>query len=108
MISAADYDPSLDRREDEERRVRGVADHDVEMIEEVEEEDDDDLDDMFAIDATEKKKKKKVRQITVGCANWIRGFVFADGILEAYSPCFDQDNIGHRSRLRRILSGYSR
>lgn len=55
QISAADYDPSLDRREDEEKRVRGVigkdAAHngtgrDVHMIEldeqELEEEEDDD------------------------------------------------------------------
>ena len=37
QISAADYDPSLDRREDEEKRVRAVVEHpqnDVEMIEE--------------------------------------------------------------------------
>ena len=61
QISAADYDPSLDRREDEERRVRGIRQEDEEM-EEVEEvdEDDDDLDDMFAIPDPNKKKKKTV------------------------------------------------
>ncbi|KAI0312331.1 hypothetical protein OF83DRAFT_1018835, partial [Amylostereum chailletii] len=66
QVSAADYDPSLDRREDEQRRVRGVkeeVDPDVEMIVEEEEEEDDDLDDMFAVATTEKKKKKKVKKI---------------------------------------------
>ncbi|TFK45922.1 kinase-like protein [Heliocybe sulcata] len=66
QISAADYDPSLDRREDEEKRVRGAPedDDDVEMVEEEgEEEDDDDLDDMFAVASTDKKKKKVVKKV---------------------------------------------
>ncbi|KAI0668299.1 kinase-like protein [Trametes maxima] len=55
QVSAADYDPSLDRREDEQKRVWGGKEEpvDVEMIEEEEE----DVDDMFAI-ATEKKLKR--------------------------------------------------
>ena len=77
QISAADYDPSLDRREDEEKRVRCVigkdaahtgGDKEVEMIdvEEEEEEEDDDVEDMFALEPTEKKKKKrKVKKVTV-------------------------------------------
>ncbi|KAJ3553134.1 hypothetical protein NM688_g3777 [Phlebia brevispora] len=69
QVSAADYDPSLDRREDEQKRVRGVNnehDDDVEMIvEEEEEEDDDEIEDMFAIVSTEKKKRKvkKVKRV---------------------------------------------
>ncbi|KII89474.1 hypothetical protein PLICRDRAFT_109520 [Plicaturopsis crispa FD-325 SS-3] len=65
QILAADYDPSLDRREDEEKRVRVAKDEpiDVETIEEEEEEDDDDVDDMFAVATTEKKKVKKVRKV---------------------------------------------
>ncbi|EPQ50700.1 kinase-like protein [Gloeophyllum trabeum ATCC 11539] len=65
QISAADYDPSLDRREDEEKRVRGVpeGDDDVEMVEEEEEEDDDDLDDMFAVATKPEKKKKVVKKV---------------------------------------------
>ena len=67
-MSAADYDPSLDRREDEQRRVRGAKEElsqDVEMIEE-DEDDMDDVDDMFAVFATDKKKKvKKVKKIIV-------------------------------------------
>ncbi|KAG0701585.1 kinase-like domain-containing protein [Suillus ampliporus] len=55
QISAADYDPSLDRREDEQRRV--LKDEPVEIIEE-EEDDEDDVDDMFAAALTEKKQKK--------------------------------------------------
>jgi serine/threonine-protein kinase PRP4 len=68
QISAADYDPSLDRREDEQRRVRGtkeVSNQDVEMIEEEEEDDDDDLDDMFAVSVADKKKTKKVKKVMV-------------------------------------------
>ena len=40
QVSAADYDPSLDRREDEHKRVWGTKEEpqDVEMIEEEEEE----------------------------------------------------------------------
>ncbi|EGN96450.1 hypothetical protein SERLA73DRAFT_186186 [Serpula lacrymans var. lacrymans S7.3] len=66
QISAADYDPSLDRREDEQRRV--LKDEpiavDAEIIEEDEEEEDD-VDDMFAVAATDKKEKKtkKVQKV---------------------------------------------
>ncbi|KAI0823829.1 kinase-like protein [Trametes gibbosa] len=62
QISAADYDPSLDRREDEQKRVWGVKDQhtNVEMIEE-EEEEEEDVDDMFAMVASEKKVKKVKR-----------------------------------------------
>ncbi|KAI0296811.1 kinase-like domain-containing protein [Russula brevipes] len=68
QVSAADYDPSLDRREDEQRRVRGAKEElnqDVEMIEEEEYEDDvDDVDDMFAVAVADKKKKlKKVKKV---------------------------------------------
>ena len=67
QISAADYDPSLDRREDE-KRVLGVKDDptedaQVEVVEEVEE-DEDDVDDMFAIATAE--KPKKVKKVVVG------------------------------------------
>ncbi|KAH8117641.1 kinase-like domain-containing protein [Phellopilus nigrolimitatus] len=66
QISAADYDPSLDRREDEEKRVRAVVSkdkghQDVEIVE-IEEEEEEDVDDMFALDTTE-KKTKKVRKV---------------------------------------------
>jgi serine/threonine-protein kinase PRP4 len=68
QISAADYDPSLDRREDEQRRVRGAKEdlnQDVEMIEE-EEEEEEDVDDMFAVSVADKKKKiKKVKKVIV-------------------------------------------
>lgn len=67
QVSAADYDPSLDRREDEQRRVRGVHEElnqDVEMIEDEEEEEgDDDVDDMFAVSVVDKKKVKKVKKV---------------------------------------------
>ncbi|EJD06155.1 kinase-like protein [Fomitiporia mediterranea MF3/22] len=69
QISAADYDPSFDRREDEEKRVRAVTAKDekhqeIEMIEVEEEEEEEDVDDMFALDTVEKKKTKKVRKIS--------------------------------------------
>ncbi|KAG9318018.1 kinase-like domain-containing protein [Chiua virens] len=61
QISAADYDPSLDRRED--ARIRAYNGEqiavDVEEVEEEEEEEEEDVDDMFAITTSEKKKKMK-------------------------------------------------
>lgn len=54
QISAADYDPSLDRREDEQKLV--FKDGRIETIEEAEEEED--VDDMFAIGMTDGKKKQ--------------------------------------------------
>lgn len=66
QISAADYDPSLDRREDEQKRVFGVKEEPAEDLEVVEEEEEEDVDDMFAIATTEKKKKtKKVKKVVV-------------------------------------------
>jgi serine/threonine-protein kinase PRP4 len=62
QISAADYDPSLDRREDEQRRVYKDEPMDVETIEE--EEDEEDVDDMFAVASTV-KKKVKVKKVAV-------------------------------------------
>jgi serine/threonine-protein kinase PRP4 len=64
QISAADYDPSLDRREDERRRVLAVNDKlmpEVETVEE-EEEEEEDVDDMFA---AEKRKVRKIKKIIV-------------------------------------------
>jgi len=70
QFSAADYDDSLYRMRDEEKRIRavvakdGVKDNDVEMIEiEEQEEQEDDIDDMFALDAPTEKKKKGVKKV---------------------------------------------
>ncbi|KAL5490604.1 PRP4_1 [Sanghuangporus weigelae] len=68
QILAADYDPSLDRREDEEKRIRAVAakdvgHQDVDMLEVEEEEEEDDVDDMFSLDAVEKEKTKTVKKV---------------------------------------------
>ncbi|KAI0806674.1 kinase-like protein [Fomes fomentarius] len=62
QISAADYDPSLDRREDEHKRVWGTKEEpaDVETIEEDEEED---VEDMFAVATSGNKKVKKVKRV---------------------------------------------
>lgn len=59
QVSAADYDPSLDRREDEQKRIWNPA-HVSESAEEFEEE----VDDMFAIAGSE-KKVKKMKKIVV-------------------------------------------
>ena len=63
QISAADYDPCLDRREDEHKRVWGTKEEpqDVEIFEEEEE----DVDDMFAVATTTEKKVKKLKRIVV-------------------------------------------
>lgn len=62
QLSAADYDPSLDQREDEHKRIHPAEvaiNVDDEQVEESDEdEDEDDLDDMFAVATTEKKTKK--------------------------------------------------
>jgi serine/threonine-protein kinase PRP4 len=64
QISAADYDPSLDRREDEQRRVR-VKDEPIPEVETIEEEEEeDDVEDMFAMPTSE-KKPKKVKKVIV-------------------------------------------
>jgi serine/threonine-protein kinase PRP4 len=60
QVSAADYDPSLDRREDEQKRAREPI-PEVDVIEEEEEEDD--VDDMFAVAIGDKKKVKKVKKV---------------------------------------------
>ena len=76
QVSAADYDPSLDRREDEQRRVRGAKEEliqDVEMIEDDEDDDDDDdVDDMFAVSVVDKKKVKKVKKVVVSFVPIVR------------------------------------
>ncbi|GBE82867.1 Serine/threonine-protein kinase prp4 [Sparassis crispa] len=63
QISAADYDPSLDRREDEQKRVRVKEEptSNVEDVEEIEVEEDE-IDDMFAA-VTSEKNVKKVKKI---------------------------------------------
>ena len=69
QVSAADYDPSLDRREDEHKRFKEPipknepTEEEIEVIEE-EEEEEEDVDDMFAALTTE-KKPKKVKKVVV-------------------------------------------
>lgn len=67
QMLAADYDPSLDRREDEQRRVLGVKEEPAEAVQvvEEEEEEEEDVDDMFAIATTDKKKVKKIKRVIV-------------------------------------------
>ena len=75
---AADYDPSLDRREDERKRfgdqpVEVLEEEEEEEIEEIEEEED--IDDMFSV-ALDKPKVKKVRKVKVStiCFQIVRRF----------------------------------
>ena len=69
QVSAADYDPSLDRREDEYKRLGDKVIANVETVdEEIEEEED--VEDMFAV-ASSDKKVKKVRKIIVSSACWL-------------------------------------
>jgi serine/threonine-protein kinase PRP4 len=71
QVSAADYDPNQDRREDEGKRVHDNdrPGDEVEMVVEEEDEGDeeDDLDDMFAVATTEKKVKKVKRVLVSAC-----------------------------------------
>ncbi|KAF5345349.1 hypothetical protein D9758_008465 [Tetrapyrgos nigripes] len=63
QIFAAEYDPSLDRREDEQKRMNAPVKPEPEDIDEIEE--GDDSDDMFAVsDASQKPKKfRKVQKV---------------------------------------------
>ena len=71
QVSAADYDPSLDRREDEERRARGMgvkeepSDGAMDIIEDVIVEEEEDVDDMFAITTEKPTNRKKVKVTAV-------------------------------------------
>lgn len=67
QFMAADYDPSLDRREDERKRfgdqpVEVLEEEEEEEIEEIEEEED--IDDMFSV-ALDKPKVRKMRKVKV-------------------------------------------
>jgi serine/threonine-protein kinase PRP4 len=70
QVNAADYDPSLDRREDEFRRVQVVpavpAGEEEDMEEEEEEEDEDEVDDMFAFAGPKTKKKTGKKKVKTG------------------------------------------
>jgi serine/threonine-protein kinase PRP4 len=67
--SAADYDPSMDQREDEQKRLRTDANlsvnEEAEEWEEEDDQDDEDVDDMFAIIDSEKPKKSKKKKAKV-------------------------------------------
>ncbi|KAJ3502639.1 hypothetical protein NLJ89_g8795 [Agrocybe chaxingu] len=65
QVLAADYDPSLDRREDERRRFGDTAQHPLPVEDDEEgeeEEEEEDLDDMFAV-GTPEKKARKVKKV---------------------------------------------
>lgn len=68
QVNAADYDPSLDRREDEFRRVGAPAPVQGEVEVEEEEEDEEDVDDMFAFAGPKKKKTGEKKKVKSGAA----------------------------------------
>ena len=111
QISAADYDPSLDRREDEQRRVRGTKEElnqDVEMIEEEEEEED--VDDMFAVSVTD-KKTKKVKKVIVSLL--VMSVLHPTTLIsvarsETHVTGSHYNNLRYCRRLRRLLSSNPR
>lgn len=117
-ISAADYNPDEDRREDDARQLRhrgeagtagqagatAVAAQEVlENDEEAEDEEEDDEDDMFAIDAKPKKvksgKKKASGMVVcqifavIGCANLVLG----------HRSRYNSSSAYRRSRRRRRI-----
>jgi len=64
-VLAADYDPSLDRREDERKRF-GEPAQATNWIN-VEEEEEEDVDDMFAIALSDKPSKPKSKKKVLVC-----------------------------------------
>lgn len=112
QVSAADYDPSLDRREDEQRRARGLgatvepqADA-MNIIEEVTEEEED-VDDMFAIITSKPKTRKKVT--TVCYAYLLQQRVSTELLFqECCKTTYHHDYIRLCCRSRRLLPNYSR
>ena len=110
QISAADYDPSLDRREDEQRRVRGTKEElnqDVEMIEEEEEED---VEDMFAVSVADKKKTKKVKKVIVSLVVLVLRPTTLISVArsETHVTGSHYNNLRYCRRLRRLLSSNPR
>ncbi|PPQ91944.1 hypothetical protein CVT25_000987 [Psilocybe cyanescens] len=62
QFSAADYDPSQDRREEERKRFGGKV-QPIELINEEEEEEEEDVDDIFAVAFSDKKTTKKKKKV---------------------------------------------
>lgn len=107
--SAAEYDPSMDRREDEEKRVRGEEKKDVEIVGDNEEEveDDDDVDDMFALETDEPKKQRKVKRKVAVSTNEPPFLLAVNHVrveTRRVSACYYHTR--HRCRLRRLLPDY--
>lgn len=106
QVSAADYDPNQDRREDEGKRVHD-NDHpgdEVEMIIE-EEDEEDDLDDMFAVATTEKRKIKKIKRVLVRDHYGSITTLFTDCLLETLRSCSHHDHTGLCCGFGRVLLG---
>lgn len=104
QVSAADYDPNQDRREDEGKRIHD-NDHpgdEVEMIIE-EEEEEEDLDDMFAVATTDKKKIKKIKRVLVRERFGSIITPLTDGLPESHRSCSHHDYTGLCCRFRRVL-----
>ena len=109
QVFAADYDPSLDRREDEQRRVR-VANETlpIEVVGE-EEEEEVEIDDMFAVAMGEGKKVAKVKKVvvSVACNFLISVQMGADfAVSEIRGTCINYDHFRFRCGSGRLLSGH--
>jgi hypothetical protein len=103
QISAADYDPSLDRREDARLRAYNGEPMAIDV-----EEEEEDVDDMFAITSSEKKKKvKKVKKFVVRGSS--SGASKSSSCFLAETGCSgtDHDNPRFRLRSRWLLSSHS-
>lgn len=106
QVSAADYDPNQDRREDEGKRIHDNdhSDDEVEMVIE-EEDDEDDLDDMFAVATTEKKKVKKVKRVLVREHFGSIITLLTNCLSETHHSCSNHDHTGLCCGSRRVLLG---
>lgn len=106
QISAADYDPSLDRREDARMRAYNgeLVAIDVEEVEE-EDEEEDDVDDMFAVETSE--KKKKVKKVVVRRSSFGASILCSCFLPETGCSGTNYDNTRLCIRCRWLLSGHS-
>lgn len=119
QISAADYDPSKDRREDEHKRLLGENPHKHEVVvveEELEGEEEEEVDDIFAVAlGAPTKKLKKVKKTTlVSVLSLVFFFFFcgsslANSFVEIGTGTYYYDGLArYCRRRRRLLLSYPR
>lgn len=119
QISAADYDPSKDRREDEHKRLLGENPHKHEVVvveEELEGEEEEEVDDIFAVAlGAPTKKLKKVKKTTlVSVLSLVFFFLLcgsslANSFVEIGTGTYYYDGLArYCRRRRRLLLSYPR